>query len=856
MRPLESATHSSLARLGGHSHLPLRPRFLHELVVIPVEEGFVVEGSNRPYILAGDATKSLFPRLVGLMDGSRTLDQIRRELPGTSVAKLHATISLLLSWGMIEDDEAAGPNLEPADQESLAFFRRYAGATRTHRAGRAAYEALRASEVVLLCRDNLPQLDTLKSLLQQSGIGRIVALHLNPSARSPVAMNMSGAPSLGVSVSLDGEDYERHAWLDDWCHSNGLPWLRAVLDVERRQADIGPLFNSTSACYCCFHALHGHSGAPEQLAAGKRDPGADAQFLMSLLAVEVIYWLSRLWPRFLWRDFQRYELTGWNSRSLRWMSVPGCARCRPYRSSAASHPADASQTLIDTSVIFEDYMGLAVRPDSLVVSEQPSQSNIELDQQTSRLANCARLELNRSIPELKEKALEVVYRRGGRGRQSLTTDDVAALLVLTGGIRSTGPDKLQRWCATAGNLGSVELFIAARRVAGLSPGIYFYQAADHSLAEFQLHRETLKVDDFMRSIDPTGRRELPDAFVLLIGAFHRVAWKYSHFGYRLIYLDAGVAMSQLHMVAAALNICSRTLTRWRDDLVEEHLNLKPLQQQVTAIVGLSATPDMGREVDFFPAADPLSTGLPPSTKGIREFSGIGVDKVLQMLFRESRLQGSDLRIPSIGNSDGPRDVRAERELTKTLPPPFQGGRSVGEILSERSSVRHYAFTPLSLSQLGSMLYCAYRGDLSDWPLEQTQELGLSFLVLASRVRDLDPGVYWYMGEDHGLRLSRPALAVDTIVELFVQPDFASAPVVIWITGNLAASSGRYGAFGHRQLLVRAGAAANRLWEAAMGMDLAGCIVAGVVPGAARLHLGLDGYQEAGLVAFSVGNSGL
>jgi nitroreductase len=151
-----------------------------------------------------------------------------------------------------------------------------------------------------------------------------------------------------------------------------------------------------------------------------------------------------------------------------------------------------------------------------------------------------------------------------------------------------------------------------------------------------------------------------------------------------------------------------------------------------------------------------------------------------------------------------------------------------------------------------MLHHAHEGDLVDWPLEHTEGQALTFLAIASRVQGVEPGVYAYVHHAHTLAVAKPVIAFEKMIDLFVQLEFASAPVIIWISGNLAAACARHGAFGHRQLLLRAGAAANRLWMAAMAMDLEGCIVAGVVPGAARQQLGLDGYRYASLIAFAAG----
>ena len=129
----------------------------------------------------------------------------------------------------------------------------------------------------------------------------------------------------------------------------------------------------------------------------------------------------------------------------------------------------------------------------------------------------------------------------------------------------------QRWAATAGNLGSVELFVAVNHVEGMESGLYFYQSEDHSLFRFQRHVENQSVKDFVSRAWAFKDDDPPQALVLFTGAFHRVALKYGPFGYRLTYLDAGAAMSQLHLVARALNICSQTaVAAGRMTLLRKH----------------------------------------------------------------------------------------------------------------------------------------------------------------------------------------------------------------------------------------------------------------------------------------------
>jgi hypothetical protein len=120
------------------------------------------------------------------------------------------------------------------------------------------------------------------------------------------------------------------------------------------------------------------------------------------------------------------------------------------------------------------------------------------------------------------------------------------------------------------------------------------------------------------------------------------------------------------------------------------------------------------------------------------------------------------------------------------------------------------------------------------------------------VLQLEAGIYRYNPLSHSLIHQGSGLSYEEMKTLFVQPEYAAAPFVIWIAGNLAAACFAQGGHGHRQLLFRAGAAGHRLWLASLGLGLRGSSFAGLIPGAARTLLDLDGYKRASLFAFAAG----
>lgn len=168
-------------------------------------------------------------------------------------------------------------------------------------------------------------------------------------------------------------------------------------------------------------------------------------------------------------------------------------------------------------------------------------------------------------------------------------------------------------------------------------------------------------------------------------------------------------------------------------------------------------------------------------------------------------------------------------------------------------MRHYGSDPISFDQLSTMLSIAHEGDKRDWREEHEKGLPLTFMTIVRHAEGVRPGVYRYVAQDHTLCFSREALSAQDMTELFLQDEFAAAPLVVWIAGDLAGACAHHGSFGHRQLLLRAGAAGHRLWMAALGMGLQGTLISGLVPGAARRLLKMDGHRRASLLAVIAGH---
>ncbi len=249
----------------------------------------------------------------------------------------------------------------------------------------------------------------------------------------------------------------------------------------------------------------------------------------------------------------------------------------------------------------------------------------------------------------------------------------------------------------------------------------------------------------------------------------------------------------------------------------------------------------------------LDTTRPKSRSDIRDYASLNPGDILLKLYEESRRNRTDItRTPPKVEEDllyqpdpGPRFQ---------LPAPLASSRSLEAVMAERTSLRFYSEEFVDLAQIATILSVASAGDEQDWSQEIAAGVTLNLLVVAWRVHDLAPAIYRYVAVDHTLEYVGTAPNQQTEgKELVLQTEFADAPVIVLITGNLAAACTRHGSWGHRQLLLRAGAAGHRLWLSSLGVGLVGTVFAGFLPRAAHRVVGVDGYRNAGLFAYATGH---
>jgi SagB-type dehydrogenase family enzyme len=824
------------------------PRILREIVAVPIEDGVLIDGLGRQPVIRGPFAQTVLPDLLRLMDGSRTVHEIAGELLSIPFAHVRNAISLLKGWGLIEHMRDRQIDLR-ANGETAAFLKRHIATAGLADSARDACTSLANSTVIIIGeKDRNGHVNLLQQLLETSGIGSVRSCSKDRFLTSDSPPN-----ALVISQETEGENEEWHKALDYRRRESSYSWLRVSFSTRMKYVDIGPVFTSgNETCFSCFHEVH--KAVHEEVLVAQTTI-FDQAMLTSFIALETLYTLALPDLALTGRMFRRLRLPEWEARLLCYPTLPSC-QCRQDKSASSARLSRGTDNprspLTSTALVYEEYIGIENRSGRRVVADDDmTEIGRTVASQAKRLENCQQIPLCRGNRELHMDIFEAMRKQKRLKVDSVTLDKLATILALTSGIRELSERTVQRWAPNAGNLGSVELFIVNRTIDDLPSGFYFYQPQEHSLALFR-KRGAMDVNEFMRGVLGDCHDDLPDALVLFTGAFHRLSRKYGSFSYKLIHLDAGSSLSQLNIVARSVGVCARLMLSEADDLIGTQLNLLQFDEIPTAVVALS---NLSSRNSFRNRLFADRTSTPPAQcawKAAAEFDSSDLQQVTEMLINEQRTAERGTRS---GKWIVPKNILARVGQSSSivkLPFPVRGGATVGSAFSKRISVRQYSPDPIRALDIGTALHYAYSADMLDWPAENGAYLPLTFVILAKNVLGVQEGVYEYQPDRHGLESMGRCLSHAQSSELFIQGEFANAPAVIWVIGNLAGACARDGVSGYRRDLIRAGAAGHRLWMAAIGLGLSGCLVAGMVPSAGRRLLGLDGYKRAAYIAFATG----
>jgi SagB-type dehydrogenase family enzyme len=368
------------------------------------------------------------------------------------------------------------------------------------------------------------------------------------------------------------------------------------------------------------------------------------------------------------------------------------------------------------------------------------------------------------------------------------------------------------------------VYVVAERVNGLAPGLYAYQPLEHALVTLRAGPQLRRV---AVALESPSAVEHAAAVVLLTNVFQRYAWKYGERGYRYALVDSGHIGENLRLAVAGAGLSVTSPLRFHDDALNELLGQDGRREAICALHAVGRASEWGEPGEPGPRlvekqhAEALSLGSVGAALRYHECTNL---------------------VPLAGKEASPPpepEPRTPGTATLALPTlEVAPERSVTDCIWARRSALRFSRGLLALWELAFVLEMA-QGSLA----VASPELELRLVV--HRVEGLAPGLYRYLPEAHGLeQLEAGNLAGSLERACLYQEKAASAAVAFLVVGEIAAARARAGDRSYRDLLLGAGALAERIYLAAEALDLGARNLAAFFDDPLNELVKLDGRERA------------
>ncbi len=183
------------------------------------------------------------------------------------------------------------------------------------------------------------------------------------------------------------------------------------------------------------------------------------------------------------------------------------------------------------------------------------------------------------------------WRRLGRG--ALTLETLATLLGLTWGVQAWVDVDGFGWmplktAPSGGARHAVEAYVAVRRIPGVAPGIYHYDAAAHRLVR---RRRGLSARALAACVPHQAWMAGAPALVFMTAVFARAQWRYeTPRAYRIVLAEVGHHAQSFCLLATEQGLAPFCTMALADTVTERLLGVDGLHEAVLYAVGVAPRP--------------------------------------------------------------------------------------------------------------------------------------------------------------------------------------------------------------------------------------------------------------------------
>jgi SagB-type dehydrogenase family enzyme len=165
------------------------------------------------------------------------------------------------------------------------------------------------------------------------------------------------------------------------------------------------------------------------------------------------------------------------------------------------------------------------------------------------------------------------------GPGDITLAELAKVLlagtVVTRSNEDTGYPNPFRAAPSGGALYPLEVYVQARRVSGLPPGLFHLDPEDRELDQVRVGDE---FEDLAAHFTQPDLASACAAIVFVTAVFYRSIFKYGDRGYRFVLLEAGHVVQNACLAAAAIDLAATPIAGYADRPVDRWLRLDGLSQ--------------------------------------------------------------------------------------------------------------------------------------------------------------------------------------------------------------------------------------------------------------------------------------
>lgn len=588
--------------------LPVRPRLPESLILVwHNQQTLVILGAMSDVVLRGKSVSVLMPRLLPLLNGALSADEIAARLPDIAPKIVRDALLLLQMQGVLEDGAASGPAL-PAETarafaDQLRFYGRYVDYTRAQRSRSDVLGRLQSSAVLLVGR-GAGAAQTVRELVSL-GVGAIDVLPLDGDATDWAALSTPharvalapGGPDALDRAALDGRrllllvsdrpETKLTRRLNRLALDARVPFMRAYLDPAG-PIEIGPtVYAGETACYECALTAGALTAAADDAIPAAAGPevvlGASQTALFSLAI------LTSLLPVASGHALHRFDPASLRFTPQPVYRLPGCPACSP----CAEYPAERELAIApghsESLAAFYHANSLDRHYALFPKSFQDHYSS----QNTQSVMGGFKSYTNRPAVDV-SPWLDAAPARFGAAYAGPTAGPasptapaslpaLATLLATAAGRRdergafaASGPRRL---APSGGNFTSQTLYLLNLDLPGLAPGLYHFNAPGLRLELLAPGEQRAALRACLpESFGPDGAA----AAIIQTAAFARLENKYPLKAYQIALYDSGAMLASLEAAGGALGLELRSTIDFYDAELASLLGLNdPLELPLT-----------------------------------------------------------------------------------------------------------------------------------------------------------------------------------------------------------------------------------------------------------------------------------